>query len=69
MMSTRRLMKRKSFTQNLGEAKISTVDLQKDIEFRRNLRADWIVDEAKMAKTNEAIFMHCLARAPKCHCD
>ena len=35
-------------------------DLQKDIEFRQNLRADWIVDEAKMARTNDAIFMHCL---------
>jgi N-acetylornithine carbamoyltransferase len=35
-------------------------DLQKDIEFRQNLRADWIVDETKMARTNDAIFMHCL---------
>jgi N-acetylornithine carbamoyltransferase len=35
-------------------------DLQKDIEFRQDLRADWIVDEAKMARTNDAIFMHCL---------
>lgn len=35
-------------------------DGQKDIEFRRNLRADWIVDAAKMQKTNDAIFMHCL---------
>lgn len=35
-------------------------DLQKDIEFRQNLRADWIVDEAKMQRTNDAIFMHCL---------
>ncbi len=35
-------------------------DLQADIEFRQNLRADWIVDEAKMQKTNDAIFMHCL---------
>jgi N-acetylornithine carbamoyltransferase len=34
--------------------------LQKDIEFRQNLRADWIVDETKMARTNDAIFMHCL---------
>ncbi len=31
-----------------------------DIEFRKDLRQDWIVDEAKMAKTNEGIFMHCL---------
>ena len=33
---------------------------EKDLEFRQNLRADWIVDEAKMAHTNNAIFMHCL---------
>ncbi len=33
---------------------------EKDIEFRADLRKDWIVDEAKMAKTNDAIFMHCL---------
>jgi N-acetylornithine carbamoyltransferase len=32
----------------------------KDIEHRSNLRNDWIVDETKMAKTNEAKFMHCL---------
>ncbi len=31
-----------------------------DIEFRKDLRADWIVDEAKMQRTNNAIFMHCL---------
>ena len=33
---------------------------QGDIDFRANLRADWIVDEAKMQRTNNAIFMHCL---------
>jgi N-acetylornithine carbamoyltransferase len=33
---------------------------EKDIEFRQDLRQDWIVDEAKMAKTNNGIFMHCL---------
>ena len=32
----------------------------KDIEFRAGLRNDWIVDEAKMSKTDNAIFMHCL---------
>ena len=31
-----------------------------DIEFRQNLRHDWIVDESKMGQTNDAIFMHCL---------
>ncbi|HEY0458636.1 MAG TPA: N-acetylornithine carbamoyltransferase [Pyrinomonadaceae bacterium] len=35
-------------------------DLQRDIEFRAALRADWIVDENKMARTRDAIFMHCL---------
>ncbi len=32
----------------------------KDIEFRANLRNEWIVDETKMCRTNDAIFMHCL---------
>ncbi len=31
-----------------------------EIEFRSNLRTDWIVDETKMARTNDALFMHCL---------
>jgi N-acetylornithine carbamoyltransferase len=35
-------------------------DASKDIEFRSNLREDWIVDDAKMQRTNNAIFMHCL---------
>ena len=35
-------------------------DLQKDIEFRADLRKDWIVDEPKMARTDKAVFMHCL---------
>lgn len=33
---------------------------EKDIEFRANLRNDWIVDEQKMSRTDDAIFMHCL---------
>ncbi len=33
---------------------------EKDIEFRANLRSDWIVDESKMNRSNDAIFMHCL---------
>jgi N-acetylornithine carbamoyltransferase len=33
---------------------------EKDLEFRKDLRKDWIVDEAKMTQTNGAIFMHCL---------
>lgn len=33
---------------------------EKDIELRAGLRKNWIVDEAKMQKTNDAIFMHCL---------
>lgn len=31
-----------------------------DVDFRSALRDDWIVDEAKMARTNNAAFMHCL---------
>lgn len=31
-----------------------------DIEFRSALREEWIVDEPKMARTDNAIFMHCL---------
>jgi N-acetylornithine carbamoyltransferase len=33
---------------------------EKDIEDRAPYRGQWIVDEAKMARTNSAIFMHCL---------
>ncbi|HEX8564527.1 MAG TPA: N-acetylornithine carbamoyltransferase [Pyrinomonadaceae bacterium] len=33
---------------------------EKDIEFRSKFRPDWIVDEEKMRRTNDAIFMHCL---------
>ena len=32
----------------------------KDIAEREQYRGKWIVDEAKMARTNDAIFMHCL---------
>lgn len=32
----------------------------KDVENRQKFRADWIVDESKMRRTNDAIFMHCL---------
>ena len=35
-------------------------DTEKDVEYRVGLRKDWIVDEAKMAKTHDAKFMHCL---------
>jgi N-acetylornithine carbamoyltransferase len=35
-------------------------ETEKDIAYRADLRNDWIVDEAKMAKTREAKFMHCL---------
>lgn len=31
-----------------------------EIENRIELRKDWIVDQAKMSLTNEAVFMHCL---------
>jgi N-acetylornithine carbamoyltransferase len=33
---------------------------EKDIEERAPYRGQWIVDEAKIALTNSAIFMHCL---------
>jgi N-acetylornithine carbamoyltransferase len=32
----------------------------KDIAEREQYRGKWIVDEAKMTRTNDAIFMHCL---------
>ena len=35
-------------------------DSQKDVDFRAPFRKDWIVDETKMARTANAIFMHCL---------
>lgn len=31
-----------------------------DISHRERFRKHWIVDEAKMSRTNDAIFMHCL---------
>ena len=33
---------------------------EKDIAARAQYRGAWVVDEAKMARTNSAIFMHCL---------
>ena len=33
---------------------------ERDVEERARYRQDWIVDERKMARTNRAIFMHCL---------
>jgi N-acetylornithine carbamoyltransferase len=33
---------------------------EEDIAFRSVLRKDWVVDEEKMARTNDGIFMHCL---------
>ena len=33
---------------------------EKDVAERAQYRGQWIVDEAKMARTNSAIFMHCL---------
>ncbi len=35
-------------------------DPQKELEFRDGLRNHWIVSKAKMARSNNAIFMHCL---------
>lgn len=33
---------------------------EKDIEYRGEFRNDWIVDEKRMQRSNDAIFMHCL---------
>ena len=33
---------------------------EREIEERAQYRAKWIVDEKKMARTNSAVFMHCL---------
>jgi N-acetylornithine carbamoyltransferase len=33
---------------------------ERDVAERAQYRGHWIVDEAKMARTNSAIFMHCL---------
>jgi N-acetylornithine carbamoyltransferase len=35
-------------------------DSEKDLAARAAYRSRWIVDEEKMARTNDAIFMHCL---------
>lgn len=35
-------------------------NLDADIAYRLPLRDQWIVDDAKMSRTNDAIFMHCL---------
>ena len=32
----------------------------RDVEFRQELRRDWVVDEEKMARTAHGVFMHCL---------
>jgi N-acetylornithine carbamoyltransferase len=33
---------------------------EKDMEERAAYRAQWIVDERRMARTSDALFMHCL---------
>jgi len=35
-------------------------DTDRDLATRAKYRSKWIVDEEKMARTNDAIFMHCL---------
>ena len=51
----------KSFTRKAGAAKILRHYGNRIRTFANaNLRKDWIVDEAKMQQTNDAIFMHCL---------
>ena len=34
--------------------------MEKEIAERAQYRSSWMVDETKMARTNSAIFMHCL---------
>ena len=34
--------------------------LEKELARRESLRSEWIVDRNKMARTNDALFMHCL---------
>ncbi|HSU25855.1 MAG TPA: hypothetical protein VLI65_07740, partial [Pyrinomonadaceae bacterium] len=31
-----------------------------EVAFRTDMRNAWIVDDEKMSKTNDAVFMHCL---------
>src|SRR5574338_985910 len=35
-------------------------NIEQDLATRSQYRGKWIVDEDKMARTNDAIFMHCL---------
>lgn len=35
-------------------------DTARDVEYRAQFRENWIVDKSRMAKTSDAIFMHCL---------
>jgi N-acetylornithine carbamoyltransferase len=39
---------------------------QEDIEMRAGYRRDWIVDAAKMARTDAGLFMHCLPVRRNC---
>jgi N-acetylornithine carbamoyltransferase len=39
---------------------------QDDVEMRARYREQWIVDAAKMARTNDGIFMHCLPVRRNC---
>jgi N-acetylornithine carbamoyltransferase len=39
---------------------------QEDIEMRAQYRTDWIVDAAKMARTDAGLFMHCLPVRRNC---
>ncbi|HEV2707228.1 MAG TPA: N-acetylornithine carbamoyltransferase [Pyrinomonadaceae bacterium] len=41
-------------------------DAARDISERARYRADWIVDEAKMRRTDSALFMHCLPVRRNC---
>lgn len=47
------------YTKSWG-SKLFYGNTDKEFAFRSSLRKDWITDEAKMSRTNNAVFMHCL---------
>jgi ornithine carbamoyltransferase len=50
----------KSFMRKVGAAIGSTELQKKRLKRARLIVAKWIVDDAKMTRTDQAIFMHCL---------
>ena len=56
----KRLTASRWFTPRAGAAERFYGAPEQDLAERAQYRAKWIVDEPKMARTNSAIFMHCL---------